>query len=206
MARVLLITNTLDFTTDYVVRSLKSLKADYYRLNTDEIGTSVFLSFDFCHDTYLIWDKPKGLTYNVFSFTSVYFRRPEIPTFCENNHFDDEDQFMRLELYQTLEGLYKLLNKAYWISDVDSIRRAENKIFQQVLAKEIGFQIPKGIITNMPLEFNNFVKDNNNDCVVKPVFSGQIGWPEMEKVVYTSRLTNEYSNKQLESIIYIMKK
>ena len=198
MTKVLLITNTSDFTCDYVVRSLNKLGADYYRLNTDEIGSDVLLTFDFAHDTYTLYDRPKGLTIDLLTFRSVYFRRPELPKFPDEDITPDERQFMQLEIRQTLEGLYKILRNAYWISDIDAIRRAENKIYQQLLAKEIGFKIPSGIITNNPEDFKKFVERNSGNIIIKPIYSGQIGWPEMQNVVFTSKLESEPQSQQIE--------
>ena len=198
MTKVLLITNTTDYTTDYVVRELKLMGADYYRFNTDELGSSVFLTLDFERDTFTLFDKPKGLQFNLLSFQSIYFRRPEIFIHQEEGLTPDEKKFVGQEIRQTLEGLYKILRNAFWLSDVDSIRKAENKVYQQILAKEIGLKIPKGIITNQAGPFNAFVKDNGNDCIVKPIYSGQIGWPEMHDVVFTSELTKLPPDSQIE--------
>lgn len=198
MTKVLLITNTSDFTCDYVVRSLNKLGADYYRLNTDEIGSDVFLTFDFAHDIYTLLDCPKGLAIDLLTFQSVYFRRPELPKFHDEDITADERQFMLLEIRQTLEGFYKILRNAYWISDVDAIRRAENKIYQQLLAKEIGFKVPKGVITNNSEHFHKFVETNKGNSIIKPIYSGQIGWPEMQNVVFTSELVSEPQSEQIE--------
>lgn len=198
MTKVLLITNTSDFTCDYVVRSLNKFGADYYRLNTDEVGSDVFLTFDFAHDIYMLSDRPKDLIYDLLTFQSVYFRRPELPKFDDEDITPDERQFMQLEMRQTLEGLYKILRNAYWISDIDAIRRAENKIYQQLLAEEIGFNIPDGIITNHPTSFQSFIKGRKEGCIIKPIFSGQIGWPEMKNVVFTSKLESEPQSQQIE--------
>lgn len=198
MTKVLLITNTSDFTCDYVVRSLNKIGADYYRLNTDEIGSAVFLTFDFARDSYTLCDRPKNLTIDLLTFQSVYFRRPELPKFADEDITHDERQFMQLEVRQTLEGLYKILQNAYWISDIDAIRKAENKVYQQLLAKEIGFQIPTSVITNNPVDFHKFVKDNQGDSIIKPIYSGQIGWPEMQNVVFTSKLETFPSSPQIE--------
>ena len=198
MTKVLLITNTSDFTCDYVVRSLNKLGADYYRFNTDEIGSDVFLTFDFAHDIYTLFDRPKGFNIDLLTFQSVYFRRPELPKFSEEAIIPDEIQFMQLEIRQTLEGLYKILRNAYWISDVDAIRKAENKIYQQMLAKEIGFRIPSGVVTNNTEAFKSFVERNSGNSIIKPIYSGQIGWPEMQNVVFTSELESEPHSEQIE--------
>lgn len=198
MTNILIITNTTDFTTDYVVRSLNLLGVDYYRLNTDEIGRFVFLTFDFSQDRYTIYDKPKGLTFDIKLFKSVYFRRPEIPTIETDDLTQNERLFINLEIRQSLEGLYKILRNAFWINAVDAIKKAENKIYQQLIAKEIGFKTAKSIITNFPADFYRFVKKNNEDCIVKPIFSGQIGWPEMQEVVFTSKLSGIPDSRQIE--------
>ena len=198
MTKVLLITNTTDFTTDYVVRELKLMGVNYYRLNTDEIGCSVFLTLDFERESYILFDKPKNLQLDFLSFQSIYFRRPEVYLHQEEGLSLDEKKFVGLEIRQTLEGLYKILRNAFWVSDVDSIRKAENKIYQQIVAKEIGLKLAKGIITNQAEPFKAFVKENRNDCIVKPIYSGQIGWPEMHDVVFTSELTELPSEKQIE--------
>lgn len=199
MINVLIITSTKDFTTDYVIHSLESINSLFYRLNTDEIGISVFISFDFVHNKFTLFDRPKELIIDLLSFNSVYFRRPEIPEILDNNLTTEEKQFMSLEVRQTLEGLYKILKNAYWVSDVDAIRKAENKIYQQLIAKEIGFLLPSSIITNQPEQFRRFVNENKDDCIIKPIFSGQIGWPDMQKVVYTSRLDCMPLSSQIEA-------
>lgn len=198
MTKVLIITNTTDFTSDYIVRSLEALNADYYRLNTDEIGSSIFLTFDFVQDKYTIHDRPKEQTIDILTFTSVYFRRPDLPTFQDDTLSGDERMFMSMEVRQSLEGLYKILRNAYWFSDIDAIRRAENKLYQQLIAKEIGFNLPEGIVTNEPEHFRQFVEKYNDDCIVKPIYSGQIGWPETKQVVFTSKLDAIPLNKQIE--------
>lgn len=197
MTKVLLITNTSDFTCDYVVRSLKKIGADFYRFNTDEIDSAVFLSFDFTNNVFTLYDRPKNLRIDILTFQSVYFRRPELPRIGEIDLSQDERQFIQLEIRHTLEGLYKILRHAYWISDVDSIRKADNKIYQQIIAKEIGFKIPSGIVTNESSAFQAFVTKNKK-CIVKPIYSGQIGWPRMKSVVFTSKLENVPEEEQIE--------
>lgn len=188
MTKILLITNKWDFTTDFVVRRLKEAEADFYRLNTEEIGKSCFATFDFDNKQFHLYDKELKQWYDLHEFTSVYFRRPELPNIDMKDLSQEEQFFIRAEHHQFLEGLYKILDKSYWISPIDSIKRAENKIYQLLLAKEIGFDIPHSLITNRVSDFNGFRDRITNECVIKPIRSGQIGWPETHKVVFTSKL------------------
>lgn len=186
MTRILLISNKQDYTTDFVVKRLREADADFYRLNTEEIGHTCLITIDFCKQEYKLYDKRLDKSFNLLGFTSVYFRRPELPEIDEDDLTSEEQLFVKAEHHQFLEGLYKLLRNSYWISPIDAIRRSENKIYQLSLAQELGFLIPPCIITNESSDFQNF--SQAGECIVKPIMSGQIGWPEMHKVVFTSSL------------------
>ena len=67
------------------------------------------------------------------------------------------------------------------------------------MAKEIGFKTPQGIVTNSPDNFSHFLGRHKNDCIIKPIFSGQIGWPEMHSVVFTSMLKTMPGAAQIET-------
>ena len=95
----------------------------------------------------------------------------------------------------TLEGIYKILNNAYWISPVYAIREAENKIFQLEIAKKLGFDIPQSIISNNPTQVNDFVSANNS-CIIKPIKSGLIEDEANQKVVFTSTLNKKWISKK----------
>lgn len=111
---------------------------------------------------------------------------------------DAERQFIKIEHYQTLEGIYTILENAYWISPVKVIRYAENKILQQILAKKIGLKVPNGVITNDAEVFSLFWEENERDCIVKSIRSGQVGIGETEKIVYTSTLEGLPNKEQIE--------
>lgn len=196
MTKILLITNKQDFTTDFVVKRLREARADFYRLNTEEIGKTCFITLDFSQGQFLLYDRLLKQKYDIKSFTSVYFRRPELPKIEIDDLSQEEQLFVKAEHHQFLEGLYKLLRKAYWISPLDAIKRAENKLYQIDLAKEIGLTIPPSVITNEVTAFNFF--SQKEDCIVKPIMTGQIGWPEMHKVVFTSKLEHKPSDEEIQ--------
>lgn len=199
MTKVLFITNKTDLTTDFVVREVQKKRVDFYRLNTEEIGSSVFITLDISNDAYYLYDRLLGIKYDLKSFTSVYFRRPEVRKVEDEDLTDAEKQFIKIEYYQTLESIYSVLAGAYWISPVQSIRSAENKVYQQILAKNIGLKVPNGILTNDAWDFKSFWADNAKACVVKSIRSGQVGIDETEKIVYTSILDDLPSKDRIEA-------
>jgi glutathione synthase/RimK-type ligase-like ATP-grasp enzyme len=96
----------------------------------------------------------------------------------------------------TLEGIYKLLRNAYWISPLYSIREAENKIYQLDLAKSIGFKIPNSIITNTYDKATLFFKENDKKCIIKPIKSGLIEDNTDSKVIFTNLLDSFPENSE----------
>lgn len=190
---ILLITNKGDVTTDFIVKRLKEGNLPFYRLNTEEIGHSVQVSFDINQNQYTLFDKQLNLQVDLTQIKSVYFRRPEI-----RRHTQDislaEGNFIQSELQSCLEGLYKILNNAYWINNVFAIRNAENKIYQLLIAKDLGFNIPHSIITNHSDSALKFYKVNNSNCIIKPLKSGLVQYGNEEGVIFTNKIDLNSAN------------
>ena len=100
------------------------------------------------------------------------------------------------ENLKTIEGLYKLLSASFWINPVFATREAENKIWQMKLARDIGFEIPKSLISNYPATFHKFTGLNRN-CVVKCLGSASLS-KDSDKIVFTHKLDKDFCNEQIE--------
>ena len=105
MTKVLIITNKSDLTSDFIVKRLRERKIFFYRFNTEEISKSCFLTFDFQRNLFILTDTILCHQFNLKEFTSVYFRRPELPNINTNDLSSGEIQFLKNEFYYTLEGL-----------------------------------------------------------------------------------------------------
>ncbi|NDW11264.1 MvdC/MvdD family ATP grasp protein, partial [Dysgonomonas sp. 520] len=198
MTKVLIITNKNDLTSDFVVKRLKERAIYFYRFNTEELSKSCFLTFDFQKNLFILSDTILNRQFNLKEFTSVYFRRPELPSIDSTDLSNGEILFLRNEFYYTLEGLYKILKDSYWISPVYAIREAENKVYQLELAKSIGFNIPNTIVTNIYTDSLDFYDTNNTNCIVKPIKSGLIEDETTPKVVFTNLLKEKLKKEQIE--------
>ena len=198
MTKILIITNKSDLTSDFIVKRLKERNISFYRFNTEEISKSCFLTFDFQKGLFTLSDAILCQQFNLKEFTSVYFRRPELPSINIDNISSGEIQFLKNEFYYTLEGLYKILQDLYWVSPIYSIREAENKIYQLELAKAIGFSIPDSIITNIYNDSFEFYNRNDTNCIVKPIKSGLIEDKDSPKIVFTSQLKEKPQKEQVE--------
>lgn len=185
---VLLITNKSDITTDFIVQELKRQGIPFFRLNTEEITKSISLSFNIEKSEFLIIDKDFNISYDCLKFTSVYYRRPEIPEVSIEGLSQGEQIFIANEFTFFLEGFYKILKNAFWFSPVYAIREAENKIHQLILAKELGFEIPRSLLTTDYVCANDFFYSTSANCIIKPIKSGLITEQKNDKVVFTSKI------------------
>ncbi|TRW27121.1 hypothetical protein FMM05_00270 [Flavobacterium zepuense] len=195
MMSILIITNKNDITSDFIVQALSNKDVPFYRLNTDEIGNSIQLSFNIKDNQFFIFDSKKDVSIDLLRIRAVYFRRPEIIVHSQGLS-SGEINFIKSELWFTLEALYKILNKAFWINTVDDIRRAENKVYQLLLAQEIGFDIPNTILTNKPESAKKFYDSNDAKCIIKPIKSGLIAAEIEEGVIFTSELELDESKAE----------
>lgn len=195
MTKVLIISNKSDLTSDFVIKKLKHRNIDFYRFNTEELTKTCSISLDFQTNTFLLKDLVLKRNIDFNEFTSVYFRRPEIPIIDSSDLGFGEALFLKSEISYTLEGIYKILRNARWISPIYAIREAENKIYQLELAKSLGLTIPDSIVTNSFDAAKNFYERNNGNCIIKPIASGHIEDGNNSKVVFTNVVENKLFNK-----------
>lgn len=205
MMRVLLFTNKDDITTDFIVYELQNQNVDFYRFNTEELSKSVQIDLDFEKDKYLLIDKQNDKEYNLLDFTDIYYRRPELPTYYAPELTEGEKSFLQIEIYYTLEGLYRLLSKKHWFNNVFAIRNAENKIYQLLLAKEVGLTIPESLISNRYNSIERFLGKGSH--IIKPVHNARVMDEKKPQIVYTSEITRPITKEEAEfNINYLQQK
>ena len=203
--KVLLFTNKEDVTTDFIVQELKRQEIDFYRFNTEELSKSVKIDLNFEKEKYLLIDKLDNKTYNLLDFTDIYYRRPELPLYDDEGLTDGEKSFLQIEIYYTLEGVYRLLSGKHWFNNVFAIRNAENKIYQLLLAKEVGLTIPSTLISNHYDSVEQFLEKGNH--IVKPVHNARIKDEKHPQIVYTSEIKQTIKKAEAEfNVNYLQKK
>jgi len=93
------------------------------------------------------------------------------------------------EFHNLLEGIYTILEDKFWISPVNSIRKAENKIFQMIIAEKIGFEIPESLITTLKSEAISFIRSQKDDCIIKAIKTGFIENKKYPKIIFTNNIS-----------------
>lgn len=194
---ILLITNKEDVTVDFVVRELRHANCEFYRLNTEDIPEFVEIRFSIDKGNYIIYDKVKSQSIDLNRVSAVYFRRPKISELTYITGVTlQEKQYLQRELATLLEGIYKTLRKAFWINDIYKIREAENKIYQLQLAQQIGFEIPSSAISNNAYLLKDMIESTEDNCIIKPVRSGNMGFHDGREVIFTARFKGTQINAQ----------
>lgn len=195
MIDILLITNKGDITTDFVIKQLTEAKTNFYRLNTEDFLGRVSLNFNFYKNEFTLFDNERKIKIDLLKIKSVYYRRPILPNIKGNDLTKGEESFILNEITYFLEGLYKVLKGAFWISPVFAIREAESKIHQLQVAKELGFIIPPSLITNVKGTVEEFIKEF--ESIIKPIKTGFIEDGGNEKIIFTTLFKDK---SQLERI------
>ena len=109
---------------------------------------------------------------------------PKLPQLQKQLEISElEKTYLLKESVYLLQGIYDLLETKYWINSFWAIKRAESKVLQLKLAKELGFKIPNTIITNHEVIAENFLFQK--ECIIKPIKSGGLG-DDNSKVIFTN--------------------
>ncbi len=187
MTNVIIITNKNDLTADFVVKKLWDRGIEFYRLNTEAICRETIPEFDFEKRRFELFDSISGRTIDLSRISGVYFRRPELPIIDDTAISQGERIFIHKEYHALLDGLYRILDPCFWVSRVECIRQAENKIYQLLLSQKLGFAIPPSVVTSDPVVAKSFLA-SHGEVIVKPLKSGLIQDTPRERVVFTSKI------------------
>jgi len=193
---VLIISNTQDLTSDFVVRELKRRNLPFARLNTDEFPTKGYGLATFGHpeeSQRVIHFVNRDVPLDFDHITAVLYRRPVTPIVDLKIKDVPTKRFCEDESYDFLRGLWYSLD-CHWISDPLAIRKSEHKIYQLKVAQSLSFNIPKTVITNDPVQVENFFHACPNGIIIKPLYLGFINDPEKPQNIFTNLVTEEDLN------------
>lgn len=87
------------------------------------------------------------------------------------------------------EGLLGVMMTEFlgtWISSPFATRRAENKIVQLKVAQEMGFKVPRTLVSQNPEKIRKFCKKLNNQVVVKPIKGSTL------QTLFTRKITEQH--------------
>lgn len=196
---ILLVTNREDYTADFVVLELQRRNLSYVRLNTEDIPSLVAINWSLGdqNENYIEY-KQKKIALN--EITSIWYRRPVAPVPSPEITDDVARDFVISESRSTFAGIWRSLD-CFWVSHPDNLHAASFKIVQLQLAKKLGFNIPRTLVTTIPKEAKNFVSQMEGSVVYKPISATKIRRERHEGFIFTNIVTSDHIN-QLDHVQY----
>ncbi|WP_415895893.1 hypothetical protein ACMXYQ_05925 [Neptuniibacter sp. PT34_22] len=181
--------NKWDVSVDFVVKECQKRKLPYLRLNTEDlINKHASISVDEQLKVILVI---KGCEYDLnTTITSIWCRRPgKVYEFSNDNEKPTEavQKFVHEQWIIWLEAL-SLLNNVYWMNEPNASARMENKAIQLDLARKVGFNIPRTIITNSAEKVREYFTIDQEKIVAKALYSPLIEEPDQDYFIFTTSM------------------
>lgn len=180
---ILLLTNSRDLTTDFVVLELQKRRLPYWRLNTERLPQARVTLGGASEDDWAI--DLDGRRVRGSDVTAGYFRRPGLPMIDDAVTVAAERAYAASEWNAVQKSLYARIGRR-WLSTPMAIVAAEDKPLQLVIARQLGFDVPETLVTNDPDALGTFLRGPN--AVAKPLRHAQLE-ADAEAVIFTSRVS-----------------
>lgn len=143
---VLVLASRFDHSCDHVTTGLKRRGLPYFRLNTEDI------------DLFAIEAKPREASVIICtgdvdvnlmqsSLRSVYFRRGVYPRQAHASRHSADDQLSSAHKSVFMRS-FMMFDSCLWVNHPVATYAAEHKMLQLAVAKTVGFEIPRTVITN----------------------------------------------------------
>lgn len=182
---LLILTSDRDFTADFLIVELIHRNLPYFRLNAEQIAKA---GFHFSVEDSIrreIFLGPKHL--DLDEITAVWYRRALHPNTI-GGLSQAESVFVAGELRHLAMGL--VLNPDItWVNPIDKVSVAEHKLYQLQIARQLGFRVPRTLVSQNALELRRFAAENQIGTICKPIFHGMFVDDNSAYSVYTRRVT-----------------
>jgi hypothetical protein len=180
---VLVVTASYDAAAELVLRALREMGAQAFRLDTDRFPSEVLARFRPPSELCLSYD---GETIQAISIRAVWYRRHVAPVLTDGIVSGVRD-FCERETRAFLDGVLATLPVQRWMSQPQSIRLAERKPYQLGEASRLGFKIPETMITNDPRAVRTI--HGRYELVAKAISSGYIMHDDDTGAIFTSHVS-----------------
>lgn len=181
---LLIITNKDDLAADYLISSLIEKDLPYFRLNSEDIQ-NYLVKFTYQNEKFDTEIECENKILNLSEVKSVWYRRAISPYINQDIDFFSK-KFISGELQHLIEGIC-LNDDLIWINPFDAVIKAERKIYQLKVARDVGFKIPNSLISN-DLNLINSFHLQNSPIICKPIYHGYFQKKDDNYAIYSNRV------------------
>lgn len=199
MKKILIITRSDDNECiELVKKSIQARGAEAYRCNSDEFPTTLKLSLQEESDKRKLLMKASWGALDLDEVTGVWYRRLNV---AGQYPHDQAAQFRGPSILESQTVFYGLMGSlnAFIMDPYMTIRKAGNKQLQLKIARELGLEIPRTLITNDPDAVREFFPLCANGMITKMMSSFTVNDGKNEHVVYTT-LVQEKDMQDLDGL------
>jgi glutathione synthase/RimK-type ligase-like ATP-grasp enzyme len=189
---LLIVTNSTDLASDYLILRLKSRGIPFVRLNTEAFGYGycVELRLTKSRAGFLI-EFSDGQKLEPKDITSVYFRQPHAPT-LQGRVAEVDREFAEREALELLRSVWRMIPEKKWLNHPRNLWRAVNKVDQLLAALDLDLDIPTTLITSKKDSVASFIQDADGHIVAKAIKHGFLLRNDELWVATTQRLPSNY--------------
>ena len=182
---ILIISNTLDFGTDYVSLELEKISDNYLRINRDEFSTYKIV-FDIKNQILKITIQNLDYIISEKSLKAIYYRAPIYLRDIYKPNITAEEQLYRTQWTSFIRNL-TIFENIKWINNPIQTFKAENKLLQLKYADSVGFLVPDTYVTNS--EAINL--ENDKLYIAKSLDTAVLRINEREAFIYSNLVTSK---------------
>ena len=190
--RVLLLASRFDLSCDYVVAQLRRRRASYFRLNSEDFERFSIVAVP---DEPSVILRSTDLTVQLNSehLKSVYFRRGVYPREPSTARHSLDEQLNRAHRSAFMRGLM-VFDECRWVNHPVATYKAEHKAVQLSMARKLGFDIPRTVITNDAQGIQQ-VAENDPTVAVKGLDTVLVWEDGQETFGYTNLLDTKFAKQ-----------
>jgi glutathione synthase/RimK-type ligase-like ATP-grasp enzyme len=152
---ILILTHRFDPHADLVIRALESMNAKYFRINWDDYPKRICLRLTTDQLRSAAQLRYADKTLSAEDIRVVWVRRRPVFDIHEEVGDPQYRQFAEDQCRATFDG-FCLFLEAFWVSHPWSIAKAERKFYQLDIARQVGLDIPRSLVTNNETEARSF--------------------------------------------------
>jgi hypothetical protein len=182
---LLILTSDKDLTADFLIVELLNRKLPYFRLNAEDLSRSEYEFAD--SGTRRITVGPRSV--DLAEVSAVWYRRAVSPVTSAGDSYA-ERAFVAGEIRHLAFGM--VWNpEILWVNPIDNVYVAEHKIHQLVIAKRLGFALPRTIVSSDVNKLQAFARSNPEGTICKPIYHGLFVDGPDSYSVYTRQVSAE---------------
>ncbi len=193
---VLVLTNSVDgIHSDIVINKLEGSGTQVFRCDVDRLMKGdLVVNFSVDQDTFGFEMRDGNKRILSTEIKSIWYRRPN----RLNSPIVDPIQckYAEEETSHFLEGLWSATtDEVFWLSNPVHLERARKKVLQLKIARELGFVVPRTIVTNDPEQVRQFLRFCGERIIFKAVYHEMLDYENKSFNIPTTLIGREHLAK-----------